>query len=133
VLVPSIPMGKADLSALRDNTPDELMRLAATTGGKSRPTGGRRGRPGLADRRVRRRSQAARDAALTRWECMQPTGTCYRRSSPASTTVEKTGWGGSLENPARLTTEVLVSRAAMGPDMALLVWISGRSSARLER
>ncbi len=128
VLVPSIPMGKADLSALRDNTPDELMRLAATTGGKF-PTYREADEDDLAwlIDEFAAAARRARDAGADAVEVHAAHGYVLSTFLARADNRREDRWGGSLENRARLTTEVLrAARAAMGPDMALLVRISGR-------
>ena len=128
VLVPSRPVGTTDMSALRDNTPDEIRRLAATTGGKL-PTYREADEDDLAHvvgafadaaRRVR---EAGADAV----EVHAAHGYVLSTFLARADNHRQDRWGGPLENRARLTVEVLRAvRAAVGPDIAVLVRVAGR-------
>jgi 2,4-dienoyl-CoA reductase-like NADH-dependent reductase (Old Yellow Enzyme family) len=128
VLVPSCPVGKPDLSALRDNTPDELVRLAAATGGKlpayreadKDDIAWLIGEFAAAARRVR-------DAGADAVEVHAAHGYVLSTFLARADNRRQDRWGGPLENRARLTVEVVRAvRTAAGPDMAVLVRVSGR-------
>lgn len=128
LLVPSTPAGNADLSSLRDNTPDELGRLAATTGGKL-PTYREADEDDLAWL-VDQFSDAAarvRDAGADAVEVHAAHGYVLSTFLARADNRRQDRWGGPLEHRARLTVDVLRAvRAAIGPDLALLVRVSGR-------
>lgn len=128
LLVPSPPEGSADLSSLRDNTPEEIGRLAAATGGR---TGTHRAADeddlmwvidqfSAAARRVR-------DAGADAVEVHAAHGYLLSAFLSRADNRRTDRWGGSLESRARLTGEVTAAvRAAVGSNMAVLVRISGR-------
>lgn len=127
LLVPSVPEAPVDLSALRDNTPAELGRLAAATGGQA-PTYSEADEDDLlwlidkfatATRRVR---EAGADAV----EVHAAHGYVLSTFLAAADNRRTDRWGGSLAKRARLTVEVITAvRGAAGPDMAVLVRVSG--------
>jgi 2,4-dienoyl-CoA reductase-like NADH-dependent reductase (Old Yellow Enzyme family) len=128
VLVPSCPVGKPDLSALRDNTPDELVRLAGATGGKlpayreadEDDIAWLIGEFAAAARRVR-------DAGADAVEVHAAHGYVLSTFLARADNRRQDRWGGPLENRARLTVEVVRAvRTAAGPEMAVLVRVSGR-------
>ncbi len=128
LLVPSIPDSAPDMSSLRDNTADELGRLAATTGGKL-PTYHEADEDDLAwlidqfAQATRRARQAGADAV----EVHAAHGYILSTFLATADNRRHDRWGGSLENRARLTVEVLRAvRAEAGPDLAVLVRVSGR-------
>jgi 2,4-dienoyl-CoA reductase-like NADH-dependent reductase (Old Yellow Enzyme family)/NADPH-dependent 2,4-dienoyl-CoA reductase/sulfur reductase-like enzyme len=128
VLVSSRPVGKPDLSALRDNTPDELLRLAAASGGKL-PTYKEADEGDLA-RVIGEFADAARrvrEAGADAVEVHAAHGYVLSTFLARADNRRDDRWGGSLENRARLTVEVLRGvRAAVGSSMAVLVRVSGR-------
>ena len=128
VLVPSIPNGSPDLSSLRDNTADEQMRLAATTAGK-RPTYREADEDDLAWLIDEFAGAAARvrSAGADAVEVHAAHGYILSTFLSRADNRRDDRWGGPLENRARLTVEVVRAvRAAVGPDMAVLVRVSGR-------
>jgi 2,4-dienoyl-CoA reductase-like NADH-dependent reductase (Old Yellow Enzyme family) len=128
VLVPSHPLGRPDLSALRDNTPDELLRLAAATGGKL-PTYREADEDDIAWL-IDEFAAAARrvhDAGADAVEVHAAHGYVLSTFLARADNRRQDRWGGSIANRARLTAEVLRAvRAAVGPGVAVLVRLSGR-------
>ena len=128
LLVPSIPEGSQDLASLQDNTPEELGRIVAAVGGKA-PTYREADEDDLlwlvdqfaqATRRVR---SAGADAV----EVHAAHGYILSTFLARADNRRHDRWGGSLGNRARLTAEVTAAvREAAGPDMAVLVRVSGR-------
>ncbi|MGK2950644.1 MAG: FAD-dependent oxidoreductase [Acidimicrobiales bacterium] len=128
LLVPSVPEGTMDLSSLQDNTPDELGRLAATTGGKG-PTYREADEDDLAwlIDQFAEAARRAREAGADAVEVHAAHGYVLSTFLARADNRRSDRWGGSLEHRARLTTEVLRAvRAAAGPAMAVLVRVSGR-------
>jgi len=128
LLVPSVPEGTMDLSSLRDNTPDELGRLAATTGGKM-PTYHEADDDDLLwlIDQFASATRRAREAGADAVEVHAAHGYVLSTFLASADNRRADRWGGSLENRARLTAEVTAAvRAAAGPDMAVLVRVSGR-------
>lgn len=128
LLVPSVPEGGLDMSALVDNTPDEIMKLAATTGGKAGThheateddISWAIGEFAEAARRVR-------DAGADAVEIHAAHGYLLSGFLSAADNRRTDRWGGSITNRARLTCEVIAAvRAVVGPEMAVLVRVSGR-------
>ncbi len=129
LLVPSVPDGTDDdYSSLKDNTPDEVGRIWAASGGNL-PTYHEADEDDLlwlidqfaqAARRVR-------DAGADAVEVHAAHGYVLSTFLSAADNRRQDGWGGSLEARARLTTEVVTAvRAAAGPDLAVLVRVSGK-------
>jgi 2,4-dienoyl-CoA reductase-like NADH-dependent reductase (Old Yellow Enzyme family) len=128
LLVPSVPEGSADMSALQDNTPEEIGKIIAAAGGKM-PTYHEADEDDLlwlvdqfagAARRVR---EAGADAV----EIHAAHGYILSTFLATADNRRTDRWGGSLENRARLTAEVTAAvRKAAGPDLAVLVRVSGR-------
>jgi 2,4-dienoyl-CoA reductase-like NADH-dependent reductase (Old Yellow Enzyme family)/NADPH-dependent 2,4-dienoyl-CoA reductase/sulfur reductase-like enzyme len=127
LLVPTKPTGGLDLRALVDNTPDELMRLAAASSGRP---------PSF---------QEATEDDLA-WVIGQFADAACRVQSAGIDAVEVHAahgyllslflsngynrrtdrWGGSIENRARLTCEVVRAiRQRVGPDYPVLVRVNG--------
>jgi 2,4-dienoyl-CoA reductase-like NADH-dependent reductase (Old Yellow Enzyme family) len=127
LLVPSVPTDGLDLSALQDNTMDELMKLAAASKGKT-PT-----------------YEVADDTSIA-WVIDQFAGAAARVREAGGDAVEihaahgyllsaflsaaynhrDDEWGGPIDRRARLTCEVIAAvRAAVGPDLAVLVRVNG--------
>jgi 2,4-dienoyl-CoA reductase-like NADH-dependent reductase (Old Yellow Enzyme family)/NADPH-dependent 2,4-dienoyl-CoA reductase/sulfur reductase-like enzyme len=128
LLVPSLPQDPQDMTSLRDNTAEELSRLAATTDGRT-PTyreADERDIAELIDQfadAARRAKSAGADAV----EVHAAHGYVLSTFLAAADNRRQDSWGGSLENRARLTVEVTAAvRAAAGPDVAVLVRLSGR-------
>lgn len=128
LLVPSIPAGRPDLSSLRDNTSDEIVRLAATTGGKA-PTYREAEEDDiwwLVDQ-FAEAARRARDAGADAVEIHAAHGYVLSTFLAAADNRRQDDWGGNLENRARLTVEVLRAvRERIGADLAVLVRVSGR-------
>jgi 2,4-dienoyl-CoA reductase-like NADH-dependent reductase (Old Yellow Enzyme family) len=128
LLVPSIPVGLMDLSSLRDNTPEELGKLAAATDGK----------PGTFHEAtdddllwaIDQFAEAARrvkDAGADAVEIHAAHGYLLSSFLSAADNHRDDRWGGSISNRARLTCEVISAvRSAVGDDLAVLVRMSGR-------
>ncbi len=128
VLVPSRPVGAPDLSSLRDNTPDEVARLAATTGGKA-PTFREADGDDIAwlIDEFAAAARRVRDAGADAVEVHAAHGYVLSTFLARADNRRDDEWGGSLENRARLTVDVVRAvRSAIGPGMALLVRVSGR-------
>jgi 2,4-dienoyl-CoA reductase-like NADH-dependent reductase (Old Yellow Enzyme family) len=128
LFVPSVPRGGQDLSSLQDNTPEELEKLLATTGGNL-PTYREADEDAIAwlidqfadaARRVR---EAGADAVEVHVAHGYVLSTFLSRADNR----REDRWGGSLANRARLTVEVVAAvRRAVGPDLAVLVRLAGR-------
>jgi 2,4-dienoyl-CoA reductase-like NADH-dependent reductase (Old Yellow Enzyme family)/thioredoxin reductase len=128
VLVPSTPDHRPDLSALRDNTPDEVLRLAATTGGRG-PTFKAADEADLAwlVEQFAAATRRAREAGADAVEVHAAHGYVLSTFLARADNRRDDRWGGSLENRARLSVDVLRAvREAAGPAMAVLVRVSGR-------
>ena len=128
LLVPSRPDGAPDMSSLRDNTADEIGRLAATTGGKL-PTYHEADEDDLAwlIDQFAQATRRAREAGADAVEVHAAHGYILSTFLASADNRRHDRWGGSLENRARLTIEVLQAvRGQAGPDMAVLVRVSGR-------
>lgn len=126
LLVPSVP-GPMDLSALQDNTGDEVMALAAATEGKS-PEYHVADEDDLAILvdQFAEATRRAREAGADAVEVHAAHGYVLSTFLSAADNRRTDRWGGSLENRCRLTEEVLRAvRAAAGDDMAVLVRVSG--------
>ncbi|WP_030515302.1 FAD-dependent oxidoreductase [Nocardia sp. NRRL WC-3656] len=128
LLVPSAPSGSADLSALADNTPEELQKLAAVTGGKQATY-----REATQDdigwvvrcfaEAARRVRAAGGDAVEIHCAHGYILGGFLSRADNKRTDE----YGGSLANRARLTVEVIHAvKAEVGDSLAILVRIAGR-------
>ncbi|MDF1604096.1 FAD-dependent oxidoreductase [Nocardioides sp. YIM 152315] len=127
LLVPSAPQAAHDLSALRDNTPEELARMGAVTRGKS-PTYHEATDDDIAwliDQFVRaacRVMEAGADAIEIHCAHGYVLGGFLSRADNKRTDA----WGGSLENRARLACEVIAAvRRAVGDRLAVLVRVAG--------
>jgi 2,4-dienoyl-CoA reductase-like NADH-dependent reductase (Old Yellow Enzyme family) len=128
LLVPSVPEERLDLSALRDNTAEELAGLAAATEGKG-PTYRQADEDDLAwvidaFAAAARRSVAAGADAV---EIHAAHGYIISTFLAAADNRRDDRWGGSLDNRARLGVEVIEAvRSAVGPGVAVLVRLSGQ-------
>ncbi|MGK2929126.1 MAG: FAD-dependent oxidoreductase [Acidimicrobiales bacterium] len=128
LLVPSVPAGGMDLSSLRDNTPDELARLMATTDGKmpAYREADEDDISWLIDQ-FADATRRAREAGADAVEVHAAHGYILSTFLASADNRRDDRWGGSLENRARLTAEVTAAvRTAAGPGMAVLVRLSGR-------
>jgi 2,4-dienoyl-CoA reductase-like NADH-dependent reductase (Old Yellow Enzyme family) len=128
LLVPSVPEGPDDMASLRDNTAEEIGRLIATTDGRT-PTYHEADEDDLLwlidqfAQAARRARQAGADAV----EVHAAHGYVLSTFLAAADNRRSDRWGGSIEARARLTAEVTAAvRAAVGPDLAVLVRVSGR-------
>lgn len=131
VLVPSAPEGRGDMSALRDNTAEEIGRLAATTVGKV-PTYREANEDDLAwvveqfAMAAARAGAAGADAV----EVHAAHGYLLSMFLAEADNRRTDRWGGPIEHRARLTVEILRAvRAAVDPGVAVLVRVSGREFA----
>jgi 2,4-dienoyl-CoA reductase-like NADH-dependent reductase (Old Yellow Enzyme family)/NADPH-dependent 2,4-dienoyl-CoA reductase/sulfur reductase-like enzyme len=128
LLVPSVPDERLDLSALRDNTADELAAMAAATGGKA-PTYREADEDDLAwligsfAEAAARAARAGADAV----EVHAAHGYVISTFLALADNRRTDRWGGPLEHRARLGVEVIRAvRAAVGEQVAVLVRLSGR-------
>ncbi|MFM8862611.1 MAG: NAD(P)-binding protein, partial [Acidimicrobiia bacterium] len=126
-LVPSLLEGSLDMSALRDNTMDELMALATATQGKKATYE-------VADEDdlawvVDQFAQAARRvkaAGVDAIEIHAAHGYLLSTFLSRGYNRRTDRWGGSLENRARLTCEVVRAvKAEVGLDYPVLVRVNG--------
>lgn len=128
VLVPSPPRGRQDMSALRDSTAEEIGRLAATTGGKL-PSYHEATGDDLAAL-IAQFASAARlvqEAGADAVEVHASHGYVLSSFLSALDNRRTDAWGGSLENRARLSVEVVRAvREAVGASTAVIVRIAGR-------
>lgn len=128
LLVPSLPSGPADLSALADNTPGELRKLGAVTAGKQ-PTYHEATQTDI-DWLVRCFAEAAGRVRAAGGDAVEihvahgyVLGAFLSRADNARTDA----YGGSLENRARLAVEVIRAVAAeVGDSLAILVRVAGQ-------
>ncbi|MEU1980856.1 FAD-dependent oxidoreductase [Nocardia sp. NPDC019395] len=128
LLVPSTPGGPSDLSALADNTPDELRKLGAVTGGKQATY--HEATHDDIDRLVRCFAEAAgrvRDAGGDAVEIHVAHGYVLGAFLSRADNTRTDEYGGSLENRARLAVEVIRAvDAEVGDSLAILVRVAGR-------
>ena len=127
VPVPSLPERPLDLSALRDNTPDEVMAIAATTAGKT-PEYRVADEDDLAILidQFAEATRRVRDAGADAVEVHAAHGYVLSTFLSAADNRRTDRWGGSLESRCRLTEEVLAAvRREAGDDLAVLVRVSG--------
>lgn len=127
LLVPSVPRESLDLAALQDNTPDELARMGAVTGGKvaTYHEATENDLVWLVDQfaqAARRVMEAGADAIEIHCAHGYVLGGFLSRADNRRTDA----WGGSLENRARLACEVIAAvRRAVGDRLAVLVRVAG--------
>lgn len=126
LLVPSVPTDRLDLSALQDNTLDELMKLAAASKGKT-PTYQVADEDSIAwvidqfAMAAARVKSAGGDAV----EIHAAHGYLLSAFLSAAYNQRDDEWGGPIERRARLTCEVIAAvRAAVGADLAVLVRVN---------
>jgi 2,4-dienoyl-CoA reductase-like NADH-dependent reductase (Old Yellow Enzyme family) len=128
LLVPSVPEGTADMSALQDNTPEEIGKIIAAAGGKM-PTYHEADEDDLlwmVDQ-FAQAARRAREAGADAVEIHAAHGYILSTFLARADNRRTDRWGGPLENRARLTTDVIGAvRQAVGPDLAVLVRVSGR-------
>jgi 2,4-dienoyl-CoA reductase-like NADH-dependent reductase (Old Yellow Enzyme family)/NADPH-dependent 2,4-dienoyl-CoA reductase/sulfur reductase-like enzyme len=127
LLVPSEPSSALDMSALADNTREELGKMAAPTGGKQPSY-----HPATSDDLawlVRTWAEAAERVAISGADAIEihcahgyVLGAFLNRADNHRTDE----YGGSLENRARLACEVISAvKAAVGDRLAILVRVAG--------
>ncbi|QDQ98724.1 FAD-dependent oxidoreductase [Tomitella fengzijianii] len=128
MLVPSAPHVKRDMSALADNTPTELAKMAAVTGGK-KDTYHEATAEDLAEvvqiyaDAARRVKQAGADAVEIHCAHGYLPGGFLSRADNLRTDE----YGGSLENRARLACEIIAAvKKVVGDDLAIIVRVAGR-------
>ncbi len=128
LLVPSAPGGPADLSALADNTPEELRKLGAVTGGRQATY--HEATKDDIDWLVRCFAAAAarvRDAGADAVEIHVAHGYVLGGFLSRADNRRTDEYGGSLENRARAAVEVIRAVAAeVGDSLAILVRVAGR-------
>lgn len=128
LLVPSPPAGPADLSALADNTPGELQKMGAVTGGKQATY--HEATQEDIDWLVRCFAEAAgrvRDAGGDAVEIHVAHGYVLGAFLSRADNKRTDEYGGSLENRARLAVEVIRAvEAEVGDTLAILVRVAGR-------
>ncbi|MEU4839936.1 FAD-dependent oxidoreductase [Nocardia testacea] len=128
LLVPSAPGGPADLSALADNTPEELGKLGAVTGGRQATY--HEATKDDIDWLVRCFAAAAarvRDAGADAVEIHVAHGYVLGGFLSRADNRRTDEYGGSLENRARAAVEVIRAVAAeVGDSLAILVRVAGR-------
>ncbi|MEE2032497.1 oxidoreductase [Rhodococcus chondri] len=127
-LVPSTPRPPGDMSALADNTPEELMKMAAIQGGKQ-ATYHEATQDDL-EWLVRMFAEAAGRVKAAGGDAVEihaahnyVLGAFLSRHSNERTD----GYGGSLENRARLSCEVIRAvKAEVGDSLAVIVRLAGQ-------
>ncbi|MQY18063.1 NAD(P)/FAD-dependent oxidoreductase [Nocardia macrotermitis] len=128
LLVPSIPTGSADLSALGDNTSGEMRKMAAVTGGKQATY--REATRDDIDWLVRCFAEAAgrvRAAGADAVEIHCAHGYILGAFLSRADNRRTDEYGGALANRARLAVEVIRAvKAEVGDSLAILVRIAGR-------
>lgn len=128
LLVPSAPSGSADLSALADNTPEELQKLAAVTGGKQATY--REATQDDIDWVVRCFAEAARRVRAAGGDAVEihcAHGYILGGFLSRADNKRTDEYGGPLANRARLAVEVIRAvKAEVGDSLAILVRIAGR-------
>lgn len=128
LLVPSEPIEARDMSALRDNTPEELGKMASVTGGKAATF-----KPATEEdiawlidefaQAARRVADAGADAIEIHCAHGYVLGAFLNRADNRRTDQ----WGGSLENRAKLACEVIAAvRRTVGDRLAILVRVAGK-------
>lgn len=127
LLVPSLPLAPPDLSSLRDNTPGELTKMAAVTGGRQATyhEATEDDLIWLIDQfaqAARRVMEAGADAIEIHCAHGYVLGSFLNRADNR----RSDRWGGSLENRARLACEVVAAvRRTVGDRLAILIRVAG--------
>ncbi|WP_186628506.1 FAD-dependent oxidoreductase [Rhodococcus sp. BP22] len=128
MLVPSTPEAPRDMSALADNTPAELQRMAAVSGGKA-PTYHEATQDDI-DWLVRCFAEAAGRVKAAGGDAVEihcAHGYVLGGFLSRADNKRTDGYGGSLENRARLAVEVIRAvRAEVGDSLAILIRVAGR-------
>ncbi len=126
--VPSTPRQKLDLSALADNTPGELAKMAAVTGGKQESYHEVTAED-IAEI-TRLYADAARRVRTSGADAVEihcAHGYILSGFLSRADNFRTDEYGGSLENRARFACEVIAAvKEAVGEDLAILVRVSGR-------
>lgn len=128
LLVPSIPNDERDLSAMIDNTPEELQKMSAASGGKSASFKVADHDDIVSLRRsfataAGRVKAAGGDAVEIHCAHGYALGSFLSRADNRRTDE----YGGTLENRARLACEVIAEvRAEVGASLAIIVRVAGR-------
>lgn len=127
LLVPSEPDEKRDMSAMRDNTPDELRKMGSVTQGK--PATYREATEDDLVWVIDQFAQAARrvmEAGADAFEIHCAHGYLLGGFLSSADNRRTDSWGGSLENRAKLACKVIAAvRAAVGDRLAVLVRVAG--------
>lgn len=126
--VASVPEGAYDMSALADNTPTELGKMGAVTGGK-KPTYHEVTHDDIAEITGQYVSAArrVREAGADAVEIHCAHGYLLSGFLTRADNRRTDRYGGSLENRARFACEVIAAvKEAVGDDLAVLVRVSGR-------
>ncbi|WP_182348484.1 FAD-dependent oxidoreductase [Tomitella gaofuii] len=126
--VPSTPRQKLDLSALADNTPGELAKMAAVTGGKQESY--HEVTVEEIAEITRLYADAARRVRTSGADAVEihcAHGYILSGFLSRADNFRTDEYGGSLENRARFACEVIAAvNEAVGEDLAILVRVSGR-------
>ncbi|EGD56511.1 NAD(P)/FAD-dependent oxidoreductase [Gordonia neofelifaecis] len=126
--VASAPQSSYDMSALADNTPAELGRMGAVTGGKT-PTYHEVTLDDIAEitRQYVAAARRVREAGADAVEIHCAHGYLLSGFLSRADNRRTDEYGGSLENRARFACEVIAAvKGAVGDDLAVLVRVSGR-------
>lgn len=127
LLVPSMPQHTRDLAALRDNTPAELAAMAAVNDGKA-PTYHEATEEDITwlIAQFAEASRRVMDAGADALEVHCAHGYVLGSFLSRADNRRADAWGGSLENRARLTCEVVRAvRREVGERLAILVRVAG--------
>ncbi|MDX2380652.1 MAG: FAD-dependent oxidoreductase [Acidimicrobiia bacterium] len=128
LLVPSMPEGAQDMSALVDNTGDEIGKLAATTAGRM-PTFAEATEDDMAQVTdwFAEAAGRVREAGADGVELHAAHGYLLSTFLSRADNRRTDRWGGSIENRARLITDCTAAvREVVGDDLAVVVRVSGR-------
>lgn len=127
MLVPSEPIEKRDMSAMRDNTRDELTKMGGVTQGM--PATYREATEDDIVWVIDQFAQAARrvmEAGADAFEIHCAHGYLLGGFLSRADNRRTDSWGGSLENRARLACEVIAAvRQAVGDKLAVLIRVAG--------
>lgn len=127
MLVPSEPIEKRDMSAMRDNTPDELAKMGGVT--KGMPATYREATEDDIAWVIDQFAQAARrvmEAGADAFEIHCAHGYLLGGFLSRADNRRTDSWGGSLENRARLACEVIRAvRGEVGDRIAVIIRVAG--------
>lgn len=128
MLVPSTPRANYDMSAMQDNTMDELKQMASASQG--RPPAYREATEEDIAWVIEKFAEAARRVQAAGADAVEihcGHGYILGGFLCAADNFRTDRWGGSLENRARLAVEVIAAvRAAVGDSMAVIVRLAGK-------